>query len=161
DPRLADLTHKESWAEQPPFYRLKVKLKREIVTMGQPDLRPAEMAGTYVAPQDWNQLIDDPDVLVVDVRNEYEVAIGSFAGAVNPHTASFTQFPDWVAQQAREGQLKDKHRKVAMFCTGGIRCEKSTAFMRAQGYEQVYHLQGGILKYLEQVPQEQSRWQGE
>jgi len=161
DPRLAELTHKESWADAQPFYRLKVKLKREIVTMGVPGVEPGLMAGTYVKPQQWNQLVDDPDVVVVDVRNDYEVAIGTFAGAVNPATRSFTEFPQWVKQQSAPGGVLDKKRKVAMFCTGGIRCEKSTAYLRAQGFEQVYHLEGGILKYLETVQPEQSRWDGE
>ncbi|TAL76389.1 MAG: rhodanese-related sulfurtransferase [Burkholderiaceae bacterium] len=160
DPRLASLEHKESWARQMPFYRLKVKCKREIVTMGVSDVRPATQAGTYVKPEDWNRLIDSPDVVVVDVRNDYEVAIGSFADAVNPHTESFTQFPQWVKQQSENG-LFDQHTRIAMFCTGGIRCEKSTAYLRSQGFDQVYHLEGGILKYLEAVPPEQSRWNGE
>lgn len=163
DERLAALEHKESWAETQPFYRLKVKLKREIVTMGVPNIHAATMAGTYVAPQEWNQLITEPDVVVIDVRNDYEVAIGSFEGAVNPQTRSFTEFPEWVDQQARQGGLLDPAKKprVAMFCTGGIRCEKSTAYLRSQGYDEVYHLDGGILKYLETVPAEQSRWDGE
>lgn len=161
DPRLAGLEHKESWAEQMPFYRLKVKLKREIVTMGVPDMHPPTMAGAYVPPEDWNQLIDDPNVVVVDVRNDYEVSIGSFRGAVNPHTTSFTEFPEWVREQSAEGGVLAGGNKVAMFCTGGIRCEKSTAYLRAQGFDEVYHLQGGILKYLETVPAEQSRWDGE
>lgn len=161
DERMATLSHKESWAQEMPFYRLKVKLKREIVTMGVPNVQAQSMAGTYVKPDEWNALIDDPDVVVVDVRNDYEVSIGSFAGAVNPHTESFTEFPQWVKEQSREGGLLSKQTKVAMFCTGGIRCEKSTAYLRSQGFEQVYHLEGGILKYLETVPSEQSRWDGE
>ena len=148
DPRLADLEHKESSAAKTPFYRMKVRLKREIVTMGVPQVNPALMAGTYVKPQEWNKLLEDPDVVVVDVRNDYEVALGTFAGALNPRTKSFRELPDWVRNA---GALRDKP-KVAMFCTGGIRCEKSTAFLRAQGFEEVYHLQGGILKYLETVP---------
>ena len=160
DPRMASLTHKESWAGKMPFYRLKVKLKREIVTMGVPNVQAGTMAGTYVKPDQWNALIDDPDVVVVDVRNDYEVSIGSFASAVNPHTASFTEFPQWVQTQTENGVLNKKSR-VAMFCTGGIRCEKSTAYLRSQGFEEVYHLEGGILKYLETVPPEQSRWEGE
>ena len=161
DPRLATLAHKESWAEEMPFYRMKVKLKREIVTMGVPNVHASTMAGTYVKPEQWNQLIADPDVVVVDVRNDYEVSIGSFAGAVNPHTASFTEFPEWVKAQSAEGGLLSKTSKVAMFCTGGIRCEKSTAYLRSQGFDEVYHLEGGILKYLETVPEEESRWDGE
>lgn len=140
---------------------MKVKLKREIVTMGIPNVHAEAMAGQYVKPDQWNQLIDDPDVVVVDVRNDYEVSIGSFARAVNPGTSSFSEFPDWVRRQSTEGGVLSKKAKVAMFCTGGIRCEKSTAYLRSQGFDQVYHLEGGILKYLETVPPEQSRWDGE
>lgn len=157
DSRLADLEHKESGAARQPFYRMKVRLKREIVTLGVPGVNPTQMAGTYVSPHEWNRLLDDPDVVVVDVRNDYEVALGTFAGALNPRTRSFRELPQWVQQ---EDALRSKP-KVAMFCTGGIRCEKSTAYLRSQGFEQVYHLQGGILKYLETMPQERSRWQGE
>lgn len=157
DPRLADLAHKESLAPKMPFYRMKVRLKREIVTMGVAGINPAKMAGTYVKPEDWNRLLDDPDVIVVDVRNEYEVAAGTFKGALNPHTNSFGELPAWV----RNEQLLRSKPKVAMFCTGGIRCEKSTAFLRAEGFDEVYHLQGGILKYLEVVLQADSRWEGE
>ena len=157
DPRFADLTHKEAYSPTMPFYRLKVRLKREIVTMGVPGINPAKMAGQYVKPEDWNRLLDDPDVIVVDVRNEYEVAAGTFKGALNPHTSSFGELPGWVRNEAA---LRTRP-KVAMFCTGGIRCEKSTAFLRAEGFEEVYHLQGGILKYLETVPAAQSRWEGE
>ena len=155
--RLADLEHKESWADRMPFYRMKVRLKQEIVKLGVPDVKPSEMAGTYVKPEDWNALISDPNVILVDTRNDYEVAIGTFQGAINPNTKSFTELPAWVKQ---EQALREKP-KVAMFCTGGIRCEKSTAYLRSQGFEEVYHLQGGILKYLETVPEEQSQWQGE
>jgi UPF0176 protein len=157
DARFADLEHKESLAAKMPFYRLKVRLKKEIVTLGVPGINPATMAGTYVKPEDWNALLDDPGVVVVDVRNEYEVAAGTFRGAINPHTRSFGELPGWV-QGAAELRAKPK---VAMFCTGGIRCEKSTAYLRAQGFDQVYHLQGGILKYLEVVSPAHSRWQGE
>lgn len=155
--RLADLEHKESWSEKKPFYRLKVRLKKEIVTLGVPEVKPSEMAGTYVKPEDWNALISDPDVILVDTRNDYEVGIGTFKGAVNPKTQSFSELPAWIEQSA---SLKQKP-KVAMFCTGGIRCEKSTAYMRSLGFNEVYHLQGGILKYLETVPEEKSLWQGE
>ena len=158
DPRLAALVHKEAWATEDPFYRMKVSLKREIVTLGVPDVHAATEAGTYVSPQDWNQLIDDPDVAVVDVRNDYEVAIGSFQGAIDPHTRSFSEFPQWV--ERNEALLRGKS-KVAMFCTGGIRCEKSTAYLRQLGFENVYHLEGGILKYLETVDAKDSRWQGD
>lgn len=165
DPRLAELTHKESWSQKLPFYRMKVRLKREIVTLGVPGINPNQMAGQYVKPQDWNTLIADPEVVLVDTRNAYEVGIGTFAGAVDPHTSSFSELPAWVqAQSAPGGLLAEKDGKkprVAMFCTGGIRCEKSTAFMRTQGFDEVYHLEGGILKYLETVPESESRWQGE
>jgi UPF0176 protein len=136
---------------------MKVRLKKEIVTLGVEGVNPARMAGTYVTPQDWNKLLDDPDVVFVDVRNDYEVSLGSFKGALNPQTKSFREFPRWVAAQE---QLRAKP-KVAMFCTGGIRCEKSTAFMRMAGFDQVYHLQGGILKYLETIPASDNRWEGE
>lgn len=161
DSRLRPLTYKESWADRSPFYRMKVKLKREIVTMGAPNIHAQAPAGTYVNPDQWNQLIDDPDVVVVDVRNDYEVSIGSFASAVNPHTASFSEFPAWVRRQSEQDGVLNKKTKVAMFCTGGIRCEKSTAYLRSQGFDEVYHLQGGILKYLETVPADESRWNGE
>jgi UPF0176 protein len=157
DPRLADLEHKESGATKAPFYRMKVRLKREIVTLGMPHVHPATMAGTYVKPQEWNRLLEDPNVVVVDVRNDYEVALGTFTGALNPGTKSFRELPDWVRSNAA---LRAKP-KVAMFCTGGIRCEKSTAFLRSEGFEEVYHLQGGILKYLGTVPAGESRWQGD
>ena len=156
DPRLAALEHKESPAARQPFHRMKVRLKREIVTLGVPGLDPASQAGQYVDPADWNTLIDDPDVVLVDTRNDYEVAIGSFPGALNPATRSFRELPDWVE---RHPELRGK--KVAMFCTGGIRCEKSTALLRSRGFEEVYHLKGGILKYLETVPAQENRWQGE
>lgn len=163
DPRLSSLSYKESHAGAMPFYRMKVKLKREIVTMGVPNIHAGTQSGTYVKPAEWNDLVDDPAVVVVDVRNDYEVSIGSFTGAVNPHTASFSEFPEWVRQQSEQGGVLDKGKKakVAMFCTGGIRCEKSTAYLRSQGFDQVYHLEGGILKYLETVAPDQSRWDGE
>ncbi len=161
DPRLAALEHKESRANNSPFYRLKVRCRREIVTMGVDSIDPSTMAGTYVTPADWNDLITDPDVVVVDVRNDYEVDIGTFDSAVNPHTATFSEFPDWVERESKPGGALHGKQGVAMFCTGGIRCEKSTAYMRSQGFDNVYHLQGGILKYLETVPAEQSRWQGD
>ena len=156
-PGFADLEHKESWAEAEPFLRMKVKLKKEIVTMGVPEIDPSQHAGIYVQPQDWNALISDPDVLLVDTRNKYEVRVGSFDGAVNPHIDKFTEFPDWIQnEENRQGK-----KKIAMFCTGGIRCEKSTAYLRQQGFDEVYHLKGGILKYLEEVRPEDSKWQGE
>ncbi len=159
DARLADLQHKEAWADTPPFHRLKVRLKREIVTLGVPGLDPTKTVGTYVKPADWNALIEQPDVLLIDTRNDYEVKIGTFEGAVNPGIRSFTELPAWLAQQpALQGPTKPR---VAMFCTGGIRCEKSTALLKMQGFDEVYHLEGGILKYLEEVAPERSRWQGE
>ena len=159
DPRLASLQHKEAWADKPPFSRMKVRLKKEIVTLRVPGLDPNQTVGQYVKPQDWNALLADPDVLVIDTRNDYEVAIGTFKGAVNPDIKTFTQLPAWLdAQPALQGAKKPK---VAMFCTGGIRCEKSTALMKMRGFDEVYHLEGGILKYLEEVPPEQSTWEGE
>ncbi len=158
-PGCAALDVKFSGAPQIPFHRMKVRVKREIVTMGQPDIDPTLSAGHYVDPHDWNALIADPDCLVIDTRNDYEVAVGTFAGAVDPATPTFRDFPAWFREH-REALLEGK-TKVAMFCTGGIRCEKSTAFLRSEGVEEVYHLKGGILKYLEQVPEDQSLWQGE
>jgi UPF0176 protein len=157
DPRLQSLEAKESQADENPFYRTKVKLKKEIVTMGVEDIDPNHIVGTYVKPGDWNRLISDPDVILVDTRNDYEVQIGTFRNAINPHTETFREFPAF----AKENLDPQKHKKVAMFCTGGIRCEKSTAFMKAQGFNEVYHLEGGILKYLEEVPEEESLWEGE
>ena len=157
DPRLADLEHQQSPSKSPPFHRLKVRLKKEIVTMGMPDLVPQQGVGTYVSPQDWNALIADPQVLVIDTRNTYEVAIGSFQGATNPHTYSFREFPDYVRQQLSP----TRHQKIAMFCTGGIRCEKASSFLLSQGFDQVYQLKGGIINYLEQISPEDSLWQGE
>lgn len=157
DPRLADLEHKESFADSMPFDRLKVRLKREIVTLAVPEVDPNVRVGQYVEPQDWNQLISDPDVVVIDTRNQYEVEIGSFQRAQNPSTRSFREFPAYVQQNLDPTQ----HKKVAMFCTGGIRCEKASSFMLSQGFQEVYHLKGGILKYLETVPSEQSLWRGE
>ena len=173
DARLANIQPKESWSTEPPFLRMKVRLKKEIVTLGVPGVSPTQMAGQYVKPQDWNALISDPDVLVVDTRNDYEVGIGTFAGAVDPRIKTFADLPAWVAQQEEAGGLlnpdpdgepggaRQRRPKVAMFCTGGIRCEKSTALLRLHGFGEVYHLEGGILKYLETVPPEQSLWTGE
>jgi UPF0176 protein len=157
DPRLVDLEPKESHADSGPFDRMKVRLKKEIVTLGLPEIDPSDRAGTYVSPQEWNALICDPEVTLIDTRNDYEVSIGTFQGAQNPKTHSFRQFPDYV----RNKLDPTKHRKVALFCTGGIRCEKATSLMMAQGFQEVYHLKGGILKYLEEVPPEESLWQGE
>lgn len=155
-PGCADLEWKESTTREMPFGRMKVRLKREIVTMGVPGTDPNALVGTYVAPAEWNALISAPDVAVIDTRNDYETAIGSFEGAVAPGTQSFRDFPAWW--EANRERFHNK--RIAMFCTGGIRCEKSTAFLRAQGVEEVYHLKGGILKYLEEVPEEQSLWRG-
>lgn len=160
-PDCADLDVKLSSAATMPFHRMKVRLKREIVTMGQPGIDPLAIVGTYVDPQDWNALISDPDTIVIDTRNAYEVAVGTFAGAIDPRTESFREFPEWFRNQ-REALLgRGRQPKVAMFCTGGIRCEKSTAFLKQEGVDEVYHLKGGILKYLETMPEEQSLWQGE
>ena len=157
DSRLADLDHKESYCDEDPFYRSKVKLKKEIVTIGVDGVDPSTQAGIYVEPADWNALISDPDVMLVDTRNDYEVALGTFEGAADPKTGSFGEFPKFVGANLDPA----KHQKVAMFCTGGIRCEKASSYMRNQGFREVYHLKGGILKYLEEVPKEQSKWQGE
>ncbi|TRX56335.1 rhodanese-related sulfurtransferase [Thalassomonas sp. M1454] len=157
DERLSELSHKESFTQEPPFKRCKVKLKKEIVTMGVEGIDPKQVVGTYVKPQDWNALISDPEVLLVDTRNDYEIEIGTFKHAVNPNTETFREFPQYV----KDNLDPAKHKKVAMFCTGGIRCEKSTAYMKEQGFEEVYHLEGGILKYLEEVPEENTLWQGD
>ena len=152
---------KESRAEGLPFHRTKVRLKKEIVTMGQPDLDPLAGVGTYVAPEDWNALISDPDTILIDTRNDYEVQIGSFEGAIDPQTTSFREFPEWFRAKRAELEAEGRSPKIAMFCTGGIRCEKSTAFARAEGVEDVFHLKGGILNYLEHVPEDESLWRGE
>jgi len=157
DTRLADLRHKSSFDENMPFYRTRVKLKKEIVTMGIEGIDPNHVVGTYVKPEDWNDLISDPDVTLIDTRNTYETAIGTFKHAIDPNTDTFRDFPAYVSKHLNP----NKHKKVAMFCTGGIRCEKSTAYLKEQGFEAVYHLQGGILKYLEKVPQQESLWEGE
>ncbi|BAZ54029.1 rhodanese domain-containing protein [Nostoc sp. NIES-4103] len=157
DPRLQDIEHKESYTNTPPFERMKVRLKREIVTLGLPEVDPNQQVGTYVSPVEWNDLISDPEVTVIDTRNDYEVNIGTFKGAQNPQTETFREFPEYV----RHNLDSNKHKKVALFCTGGIRCEKASSFMLAQGFSEVYHLKGGILKYLEEVPAEESLWEGE
>jgi UPF0176 protein len=156
-PGLENIDTKESFDTEIPFYRTKVKLKKEIVTMGVEGIDPKQVVGTYVKPQDWNALISDPEVLLVDTRNDYEVEIGTFKGAVDPKTTSFREFPQW----AKDNLDPKQNKKVAMFCTGGIRCEKSTAYMKEQGFDEVYHLEGGILKYLEEIPKDQTLWQGE
>ena len=157
DARFANLEAKESYVKEQPFFRTKVKLKKEIVTMGIGNINPNELVGTYIDPDDWNEFIADPDVLVVDTRNDYEVKIGTFINSVNLETKNFREFPDKAKKHLKS---KDK-KKIAMFCTGGIRCEKSTAYMKQQGFEEVFHLKGGILSYLEKVPESNSRWRGE
>ena len=157
DKRLSDLEYKFSYSETVPFKRLKVKLKKEIVTLGIADIDPTYSVGTYIKAQDWNELISDPEVVLIDTRNNYEFEIGSFKGAINPNTETFRQFPSYIANNLEQY----RNKKIAMFCTGGIRCEKSTAYLKAEGFENVYHLQGGILKYLEEVEEEESLWEGE
>ena len=157
DERLADIEHKESYIDEIPFLRTKVKLKKEIVTLGQPGIDPNKQVGTYVEAKDWNQIISDPEVVLVDTRNHYEYQIGSFRNAISPETTNFREFPDYVKQNLDPA----KHKKIAMFCTGGIRCEKASAYMLEQGFEEVYHLKGGILKYLEEVAVDESLWEGE
>ena len=157
DSRFSDLEWKESFANKQPFRKLRVRLKKEIVTMGIPEIDPSQLVGTYVKPADWNALIRDPDVIVIDARNNYETEIGTFTGAVNPDLDSFSQLPSWLEEKIDAGEQP----RVAMFCTGGIRCEKSTAFLKQAGVKEVYHLQGGILKYLEEVPEDESLWEGE
>ena len=151
------LVHKESWSDKHPFYRMKVKLKKEIVTLGVPGVSPTKMVGKYVKPQDWNQIISDPEVLLIDTRNDYEYAIGTFKNAINPKTNTFREFPEYVKTHFDP----KKHKKIAMFCTGGIRCEKASSYMMSEGFDEVYHLEGGILKYLEEVALEKSLWQGQ
>ncbi|MBH5322158.1 oxygen-dependent tRNA uridine(34) hydroxylase TrhO [Aurantiacibacter sediminis] len=160
-PGCEALEVKFSGAQEMPFHRMKVRLKREIVTMGEPDIDPREHAGTYVDPAEWNALIADPDTIVIDTRNDYEVAIGQFDGAIDPKTASFREFPEWFRRERERLLGEGKQPKVAMYCTGGIRCEKSTAFLNKEGVYEVYHLKGGILKYLEEIPPELSMWSGQ
>jgi len=157
DGRFNGLEYKESGCAESPFFRTKVKLKKEIVTLGVAGVCPNRQVGSYVEPQDWNALISDPDVLLIDTRNDYEVAIGSFSGAINPKTRTFREFPAWVKANADP----QRHKKIAMFCTGGIRCEKASSFMLNEGFSEVFHLKGGILNYLEKIPKEQSAWQGD
>jgi UPF0176 protein len=160
-PGLAQLEAKFSAAPAQAFHRLKVRIKREIVTMGCPTVKPAEQVGTYVPPQQWDALICDPDTLVVDTRNAYEVAVGTFEGAIDPGTESFREFPAWVERELRPLVEQRQPKAIAMFCTGGIRCEKSTAYLLQQGFANVHHLQGGILRYLEEMPEQGTSWQGE
>jgi UPF0176 protein len=157
DVRLVGLEYKFSYSEKPPFKRLKVKLKKEIVTLGVSDIDPIFSSGTYVKPADWNELINDPDVVLIDTRNNYEFEIGSFKGSINPNTETFREFPAYTKNNLE----KYRDKKIAMFCTGGIRCEKSTAYLKSKGFKNVFHLQGGILKYLEEVKEDESLWEGE
>ena len=157
DKRLADISYKYSYSVKPPFKRLKVKLKKEIVTLGISDIDPTHSSGTYVKPSDWNEFINDPEVILIDTRNNYEYEIGSFKGAINPNTETFREFPSYTKNNLE----KYRNKKIAMFCTGGIRCEKSTAYLKSEGFENVYHLQGGILKYLEEIEEAESLWEGE
>jgi len=157
DERLSDLLTKESFSDFQPFRRMKVRLKTEIVRLGVPGINPSCQVGTYVKAADWNDLISDPEVLLIDTRNDFECKLGTFKGAVNPVTDSFSDFPEYAETRLDP----DKHKKIAMFCTGGIRCEKSTSYLLSKGFEKVYHLQGGILKYLEDIPAEESMWEGE
>ncbi|MDP3552255.1 MAG: rhodanese-related sulfurtransferase [Novosphingobium sp.] len=160
-PDCATVDVKYSGAAEMPFYRMKVRVKQEIVTMGEPDIDPRASVGTYVAPQDWNALIADPATIVIDTRNDYEVDVGTFERAIDPRTRTFRDFPEWFRRERERLLGEGKAPKVAMFCTGGIRCEKSTAFLKAEGVDEVYHLKGGILKYLEEVPPADSLWHGE
>lgn len=155
-PEFSDLPDKVSFADAMPFQRMKVRLKKEIVTLGVEGVDPTKRVGRYVAPEDWNALISDPEVLVIDTRNSFEAKAGTFRGAIDPGTTSFGEFPGYVQTRLADA----RHRKIAMFCTGGIRCEKATSYLLQEGFAEVYHLQGGILKYLERVPPEQSLWQG-
>lgn len=157
DERLRNFDSKESFSDSMPFYRTKVKLKKEIVTMGVEGIDPKKKVGRYVKPEDWNELISDPDTILIDTRNDYENQIGSFKNAINPDTKTFREFPKYV----KDNLDPKKHKKVAMFCTGGIRCEKSTAYLIEQGFEDVFHLQGGVLKYLEEIPKDKTMWEGE
>ena len=160
-PGCTDLEWKESHADEMPFWRLKVRLKREIVTMGVPDTDPNALVGTYIAPEDWNELISDPDTVLIDTRNDYEFAIGTFDGAIDPETETFREFPEWFRNFRETLEAEGRKPKIAMFCTGGIRCEKATSFVKSEGIDDVFHLKGGILKYLETVPRPESKWRGE
>ena len=152
-----NIAHKESWSDKHPFYRMKVKLKKEIVTLGVPGVSPTKVVGKYIKPKDWNSIISDPEVVLIDTRNDYECAIGTFKNAINPKTTTFREFPEYVKTHFDP----KKHKKVAMFCTGGIRCEKASSYMMSKGFDEVYHLEGGILKYLEEIRPEESLWEGE
>ncbi len=157
DSRFADLNFKETFDEENPFEKSKVKLRKEIVTMGIQNVDPLETVGTYLSPEEWNQLIQDPEVLLIDTRNDYEFELGTFKNAINPITDNFRNFPEYVQKEL----IDKKDKKIAMFCTGGIRCEKSTAYLKDLGFPEVYHLQDGILNYIEKMPSEQSLWEGQ
>ena len=159
DKRFTNIEIKYSSTDKQPFHRMKVRLKKEIVTIGLPKINPNKKVGTYVKPDDWNDLISDPNVVVIDTRNKYETKIGSFENALDPETSSFREFPDWVKKF--KSSKENANKKIAMFCTGGIRCEKASSLMKEEGFEDVYHLQGGILKYLETIDKENSLWNGE
>ena len=159
DKRFTNIEIKYSSSDKQPFHRMKVRLKKEIVTIGLPEINPNNKVGTYVKPDDWNDLISDPNVVVIDTRNKYETKIGSFQNALDPETSSFREFPDWVKKF--KSSKENANKKIAMFCTGGIRCEKASSLMKEEGFEDVYHLQGGILKYLETIDKENSLWNGE
>ena len=159
DKRFTNIEIKYSSTDKQPFHRMKVRLKKEIVTIGLPEINPNKKVGTYVKPEDWNDLISDPNVVVIDTRNKYETKIGSFQNALDPETSSFREFPDWVKKF--KSSKENANKKIAMFCTGGIRCEKASSLMKEEGFEDVYHLQGGILKYLEIIDKENSLWNGE
>ena len=158
--KILDLDLKESFSKKPPFLRLKIKIKDEIVTMGKKNINPSTQSGEYINHKRWNALIEDKNTLLIDTRNSYEYAIGTFKNSINPKTANFKEFPEWVNKQ-QFSETDKKQKKVAMFCTGGIRCEKASAFMKNEGFEKVYHLKGGILKYLEETETRNSLWQGE
>ena len=159
DDRFSNIEIKYSSTDKQPFHRMKVRLKKEIVTIGLPEINPNKKVGRYVKPEDWNELISDPNVVVIDTRNKYETKIGSFQNALDPETSSFREFPDWVKKF--KNSKENSNKKIAMFCTGGIRCEKASSLMKEEGFEDVYHLQGGILKYLETIDKENSLWNGE
>ena len=157
---LADLEPKYSIADTIPFFRMKIKIKKEIVTLGVENISPKKMVGHYIKPEDWNELMDDKNIILIDTRNQYEVSIGSFENAVNPNIKNFREFPEWVSNNLLNDKAKIKNKKIAMFCTGGIRCEKSTSYLKSLGFHEVYHLDGGILKYLEKIPEDKSKWNG-
>ena len=157
---LGDLEPKYSLTNKMPFLRMKIKLRKELVSLGVNNISPSKMVGHYVKPEDWNQLIEDKNVLLIDTRNKYEVSIGSFENAINPNINNFREFPEWVSNNLLNDKAKIKNKKIAMFCTGGIRCEKSTSYLKSLGFNDVFHLDGGILKYLEKIPEDKSKWNG-